>query len=112
MKHVSVVLLLLLTVGCGGYGSSATPGSTVQVQQLSPNSVAAGTASFVLTVNGAGFSNGALVYFNGTPMSSTLVTANQLTANIPSTAVANPATVMVYVRSNSMNSNSVMFTVN
>ena len=54
--------------------------------QLSPTNANAGTA-FTLTVNGSNFASGAAVNFNGAAQATTHVSANQLTAAIPSTGV-------------------------
>ncbi|MFZ2405924.1 MAG: IPT/TIG domain-containing protein, partial [Methylobacter sp.] len=50
---------------------------------ISPVSKNIGAASFVLTVNGGNFVNGAVVNFAGAPRTTTFVSATQLTASIP-----------------------------
>jgi hypothetical protein len=59
--------------------------------------VNAGSAAFVLTVNGTSFASNATIDWNGTAQTTTFVTASQLTANIPATAVASSATVPITV---------------
>src|SRR6202044_3903447 len=49
---------------------------------LSPTSVSANSGAFTLTVNGAGFVNGSVVNWGGSPRVTTFVSATQLTAAI------------------------------
>ena len=66
-------------------------------QPLVPTTVAPGSSGFNLTVNGTGFVSGSVVNWNGSPRTTTFVTASQLTASISATdvAVANTATITV-----------------
>lgn len=114
MKLTCVLLLTLLAAGCG-YGSkySSTMGGTMpSITQLMPTSVTAPGAAFTLTVNGTGFGTDALVYWNGTPRTTTYATGKQVTAMISAADVANPGTAQVYVHSNGQNSAMVNFMVN
>jgi len=51
----------------------------------------------VLTVNGTSFSNNAQVKWNGTAQTTTFVTANQVTINVPASMVMTAGTVQVTV---------------
>jgi hypothetical protein len=51
------------------------------VSKISPSSVASGTA-FTLTVYGSSFVSGAAIHFNGTALTTTFVSANELTATV------------------------------
>jgi uncharacterized repeat protein (TIGR01451 family) len=57
------------------------------VSSLSPNMVAAGGASFTLTVNGSGFTAASSIEWNGTALSTTVVTSTQLTANVDASQI-------------------------
>jgi hypothetical protein len=74
--------------------------------------VTAGGQGFVLTINGTGFGTSSQVYWNGISHNSTYVTANQLTAMITASDIAQAGTIPVYVHSNGVNSNTVSFTIN
>jgi hypothetical protein len=115
MKLICVLLLTVVALGCG-YGSmhnyNTMTGTSVQMSQLVPNAANAGTAGFMLTVNGSGFSSNSMVYWNSMALSTRFVSGNQLVAGVPASEVAMPATVQVYVNSNGMASNMMKFTVN
>ncbi|HSS98175.1 MAG TPA: IPT/TIG domain-containing protein, partial [Terriglobales bacterium] len=86
MKTVLALTLAALCLGCGyGTAKSNTPsaGTTPNISALVPNNVNANSAAFVLTVNGTSFNNNAQVMWNGAGQTTTFVTANQLTVNVP-----------------------------
>jgi IPT/TIG domain len=131
MKILSVVLLALVTVGCGYSSKSGNPapqpGVVPAITQLAPDNANSGGPQFALTVNGSNFSSKASVKFGGANMTTTFVSANQLMANVPATAIATPGTVSVTVTNpgtpatggqygsggtQSETSNSMDFTVN
>ncbi|MGA2978073.1 MAG: hypothetical protein ABSD76_00650 [Terriglobales bacterium] len=121
MKLLSVLLLVTLSFGCGGYGSGSgmRPASTPNISALSPDSAIAGGDDFVLTVNGTGFASNSVVYWNSASVSTTYVTAQQLTAKILAGDIATSGTASVYVNNpgtgmyaTGVNSNSVNFTIN
>src|SRR5260370_13956016 len=105
MKNVKTIMLaglLVAGLGCGYSSHSTTPmvaGTTPTVSALAPNSTAAGSASFVLTVNGTNFNSNpaATINWNGTAQTTTHVSANQLTAQIPASDVATAGTAAVTV---------------
>ena len=101
MKMISVLLLAMLCSGCGGYGSSMAaaprPGVVPTITELSPDNVSAGAPGLTLTVNGSSFGTNAVVEWNGAQQTTTSVTANQLVATIPATAIATSGTVPVTV---------------
>jgi hypothetical protein len=101
MKTVSVLLLAIVCSGCGGYSSpmAATPqpGVVPAIAELSPDNASAGGPEFSLTVNGSSFGSKAVVEWNGAPQTTTFVTANQLMATIPATAIATSGTIPVTV---------------
>lgn len=130
MKTISILLLALLTFGsfgCG-YGTHSTtpPSAGVQpnISQLSPNNMTAGGTAFTLTVNGANFASNAAVNWNGTAQTTTFLTASQVTAAIPATAIATAGTATVSVTNPATpggiygggtlaaTSNSMTFTIN
>ena len=67
------------------------------VTNISPTSATAGGGAFKLTVNGTNFVNGAMVNFNGTPLTATFVSSTQLTATVPASAIASAGTYTVSV---------------
>ncbi|RXH57937.1 hypothetical protein GRAN_1247 [Granulicella sibirica] len=57
------------------------------VTQLAPNFVAAGGATFTVTVNGSGFSSASSVLWNGSALPTTFVSATQLTATVDTSLI-------------------------
>jgi len=111
MKHILVVLLTLITLGCG-YNASMASRGTAQLMQVQPNTVNAGGPAFMLTVNGSGFSTNSVVYWNGMPLGTRFLTANQLVANVPASLIAMPETIQVYVLTNGTTSNTMNVAIN
>src|ERR1700674_2483603 len=121
MKLLSVLLLMTLSFGCGGYGSGSgmQPPSPASISGVMPDSANAGSGDLVLTVNGTGFASNSVVYWNSATVSTSYVTTQQLTANVPGAHIATPGTASVYVKNPGtgvyamgVNSNSVNFTIN
>src|SRR5271165_4661239 len=67
------------------------------ISYLSPASQTQGAPSFLLTVNGTGFVSGAVVLWNGAPLSTTFVGDGILTASVPAGLVASPGMAAVTV---------------
>lgn len=59
------------------------------VTTISPSFIQAGSATFTLTVNGSGFNSSSVVNLNGTALTTTYVSATQLTASVDSSAIVN-----------------------
>jgi hypothetical protein len=101
MKMISVLLLTLLWLGCGGYSapsaSMPTAGVVPVIMQLVPNTAKAGDPGFMLTVNGSSFNSDATINWSGSKQSTTYVTGKQLTTTIPMSAIATSGTVAVTV---------------
>jgi IPT/TIG domain len=121
MKATCVLLLTLFVLGCGGgYGSGGGGGGggALHIDTLVPNLATAGGPAFTLTVNGTGFTANSVVYWNTTTRTTHFVMANQVTADIPASDIANAGSASVYVRTTGgvygggANSNSVPFTIN
>jgi IPT/TIG domain len=123
MKLLSILLLTILTFGCG-YGSnynssSGTPASgNPNISALMPNTVAAGSAAFTMTINGTGFAANSVVVWNSINMATSFVSGQQLTAQIPASQLATAAMVSVHVNTpgtgiymSGVNSNTVSFTI-
>ena len=87
--------------GPGGGTSSGVPfqinNPVPTISSLLPNTIAAGSASFTLTVNGTNFVNGSRVTFNGDVAVTTFVNSTQLTATILPVDVATAGTPAVTV---------------
>jgi hypothetical protein len=65
-------------------GSNPIPTITM----MSPTIAVGGGAAFTLTIDGANFVAGSMVNFGGTALTTTFVSATQLTAAIPAAAIA------------------------
>jgi len=76
---------------------SVTAPSGRSITSLVPSTTQAGSAAFTLTVNGAGFSSGAVVQWNGAPLATNFVSATQVTTTIPANLVASPGLVTITV---------------
>ena len=103
MKRLSAVLLAALTaltLACGRSSNSTTPamaGAMPSMSELAPANMNSGGAAFMLTVNGSNFSSKATINWNGTALTTTQVSANQLMATVPAADIATPATVPVTI---------------
>lgn len=120
MKFASIVVLTILTAGCG-YNSSTMPmAAAPMVSVLTPDNAAAGGPAFTLTVTGTKFGGSSVVFFNGVAQPTTFQSGTQIQAMVPATAVTTSGTIQVFVRVTSdgrygpttQNSNAVDFTVN
>jgi hypothetical protein len=58
------------------------------IGSLSPVDADAGGAAFILTINGTGFTAGSTVYWGTTALSTQYVSATQITAAVPASAIA------------------------
>ncbi len=66
-------------------------------QPLVPTAIAPGGAGFALSVSGAGFVSGATIDWNGTPLTTTFVDNEHLTAMVPANNVATAGTASVMI---------------
>lgn len=79
--------------------SVAPPGNPVPFlnQTLTPTAVSPGGNGLTLKVSGAGFVSGATVNFNRTPLATTFVDSEHLTATVPAADVATAETASITV---------------
>jgi len=75
--------------------SGASPAPSVT--SLSPSPIAAGTGPLTLTVNGANFTQGSVVRFNGQDRPTAFISGTQVTAQLTAADVAAPGTAAVTV---------------
>ncbi len=90
-----------------GLPFSALPGIT----SLSPISAVAGGVAFTLIVNGSGFDSGAVVDWNGSPLTTAVGSSTQLAAQVPANLIATAGPVAVSVTDNGLTSSSLPFTI-
>lgn len=103
-----------VTVTSGGVTSNSLNFTIVSgpaITSLSPDTTTVGGPAFTLTVNGTGFASGAVIAWNTTALTTTFKSASQLTASVPANLIATAATVSIAVKSGSVISNSLSFTV-
>ena len=74
-----------------------TPNPVPTTTSISPNSRAAGSAAFTLTVNGTGFVSNSIVQWNGSDRPTTYISATQVTAAISTSDVSSVGTASVTV---------------
>ncbi|HTS06814.1 MAG TPA: IPT/TIG domain-containing protein [Candidatus Eisenbacteria bacterium] len=94
-----LVVLIAITLACG-YGSknyNTSPGAIPAISQLSPDNTNAGTAAFMMTVNGNNFASNANVNWNGVAQRTTYVTGSQLMVAIPAAMISNSGTAQITV---------------
>ncbi len=94
--QVAILLALVVLVPAGLLAQNAVP---LVSQPLVPDAAAPGGAAFVLTVNGSGFLSSSVVNWNGAALTTTFVSASQLTAAVPATNIATAGTASVTVTS-------------
>ncbi len=85
-----------LSIEINPVASAANP-VPLLYQPLMPTAVSPGSLGFALSVSGTGFVSGATIDFNGTPLSTTFVNNEHLTALVPATNVANAETAAITV---------------
>jgi len=124
----TIVLTLLVAAGLAcGYSSKSTPataGTTPNISTLSPNNASHGSTGVVLTVNGTNFSTNATVNWNGTALTTTYISAQQMMTTIPNADLETAGTAAVTVTNPGTSggqygggtlpetSNSMTFTIN
>lgn len=100
------------TYASSGNGLTETIGSPLPViTSLSPFSAVAGGTGFTLTINGMNFFPGATAAWNTTPLTTTFVSATQLTAAIPAGLISAQGTANITVTSTGGTSASATFTI-
>ncbi len=102
-------------------GSSPSNGATFTITnptgpptiiQLSPNTIAAGSAAFTLTVTGAALVNGSVVQWGSTALVSTFVNASTVTAAVPASLLNKTGVVQISILNPDKTvTNSLPFTV-
>jgi hypothetical protein len=105
-----IVVLALLTVGCG-YGSNYMNAGQPAITSLLPNTINAGDPTFTLNVNGSGFGMDSVVFWNGTARPSRYSSATKVQAQISDLDIANAEMAQVEVHTGGKKSNVINFTV-
>ena len=86
-------------------------GPTPTLSSLSPATWMPGGAPFTLTVNGAGFAQGAQVLWNGTALSTKFVSATQLAASANAAVLSSSGSALISVADPWADSNSLQYAV-
>jgi hypothetical protein len=93
------------------------PAQSPVVASLSPTSANAGAPALTLTVNGSNFLSGATIMWNGTALTTTVVSGSQVTAPVPVNLLAQAGVINVTIQipvqgGTALTSNAATFTVN
>lgn len=126
MQHIGLRLFSLViftsatTLGCGN-GSRDPNGlngalkgfgfSTPSITALTPNSVPVNSVPFTMNITGQNFGTDAIVFWNGTPVFTRFVSSGEVLADLTSTDLMFAGLAHVFVRTGSLNSNTVDFDV-
>lgn len=101
LAAASTLPLVVWTPGPGGGTSSAVTFTienvVPQVSSLAPSSVVAGASGVSLTVTGLGFVPASVIRAAQAPLTTTYVSATQLTTNLPSSLLANAGVLDITV---------------
>lgn len=104
-----------VTVLINGTASPAAPftiaDQTATIGSLQPPLALVGGSDVQLTIDGVGFAQGDTVQWNGTKLTTSFDSSEQLIASVPASLLTQAATIAVTVLSGSTTSNSVNFTV-
>jgi len=91
---------------------TVSPTTTPTVVSISPTKAAVGSPGFTLTLNGMNFATGCVAYFGNDPLPTTVVSATQLTAQVPASELTAVAEVPVTAKNaQSQQSNPIPFIV-
>ena len=107
---------LTVTAGCETFtinqDGAQLSAPSLTITSVSPPSIAAASPSFAMTVTGTNFVSGAAVNFNGSPVTTTFVSATQLTATIPASDVLTAGTALITVTDpDQQTSNAIAFSI-
>ena len=97
--------LIVALMACGLASACSEYNTNLSIQTssstlafISPSTATVGSQGFTITANGSGFVTGALILWNGTALTTTLVNSLQLTAPVPASDLAKAGTVQVSVQ--------------
>ena len=79
----------------------------LQIDSLNPTMMLAGSSEFEIAVSGVGFDTSAVIRWNGSPLTTTVISARDATAVVPASLVAATGTATITVLSNGVTSNSM-----
>jgi WD40 repeat protein len=92
---LAVAAVAVLAVGCNDYGNTFQNNTGAVIRSIAPSVISAGSADFVITLNGGTFVKGTVVQWNGKTLDTTLPTdstgailGNIATARVPAALVA------------------------
>ena len=94
-----------------GVTFTVSPPGVPTMTSLSPDTISAGGATFTLTVNGTNFASGAVVNWGSTALTTTYVSATQLTANVPASLIATTGSTTITVSETAGTSGGAPFNV-
>lgn len=95
MSHLTRISLLLISL-TATLCAQSNPLPFLN-QPLSPSSTAPGGPAFTLTVSGTGFATGAVLNWNGSPRTTTVISGSSLQADITAGDIATPNTATITV---------------
>jgi hypothetical protein len=98
-RGVLSLLVFVLVTALFPVTSRAANNPVPLINSLLPTAVAPGSAAFTLTVEGANFTSGSVVNWNGSPRTTTFVNVTKVTAAITAADVAAQGTATVTVTS-------------
>jgi hypothetical protein len=78
---------------------------------LAPASAPVDSPGFTLTVVGSNFGSDTVVFWNGNPVSTTIVNSKEVMAQISTTNLQDAGFVPIFVRTGGQNSNAINFDV-
>jgi hypothetical protein len=87
-----------VSVSAGGSASNSLPfiiTGGAAIAKVTPNFISAGTAGVTLTVNGVGFQSNSVLNWNGAALATTVVSAQQLTAQVSAGLLATASVASV-----------------
>jgi hypothetical protein len=94
----AILVLAALWAPLSASSRPATPALPLpSVRSLDPATVVAGSAAFVLEINGSSFRRGAVVRLNGESLATTFVSPSRLTARMPASRLMTAGTMLITV---------------
>ncbi|MBB5339847.1 beta strand repeat-containing protein [Tunturiibacter gelidoferens] len=98
IKTIAASLSITLIIFGLGCGSGITGPAAPSISQVTPQTIPAGSQTQTLKVTGTNFTSAAVILWNGSPISTSLVSSTALTGTIGSNNLATPSTAKLQVQ--------------